>query len=221
MAISRAQPRRRRCRSSSEKASRRVSPERCPARTNRVCRPPAPGSWAERRGAVSVGGAGAGTGKPWLDSWRGAAHPIPKLCHPLGCGLGTSLHGPLHGPPRPSSPAQHHTYIESLFPQGWRVGRALVVGGEPLVHRGGLVDAARCRGLVILVEGAAEESGEVRGVCSTLLCSEQDTRTPSSPALRSHNAAQFGDRREPSAGHLLATLCQVSPALPCATSNTC
>lgn len=136
-AISRARLRRHRRRSSFETASRRVSPERCPAKTNHACRPPTQGSRAERRGAVNTGGAGTGAGVPCLDRWRGAAHLCIThwdlaLSHPCADpSMGTSLSSP-----------QHYTYIESLFPQGWRVRWALVVGGEPLVHCGGLVHGA-------------------------------------------------------------------------------
>lgn len=70
--------------------------------------------------------------------------PVPEPCHPVGRSLGTSLRRPLHRPPILSSPDRRITYVESLFPQGWCVRRALVVGGEPLVHCGGLVDSAGC-----------------------------------------------------------------------------
>lgn len=84
-----------------------------------------------------MGGAGASTGEPWLE------RSCPPL-HPSHATLCTSLRGPLLRPLLLSSPAWCHTYIESLFPQGRRVRRALVVGGEPLVHCGGLVDSAGC-----------------------------------------------------------------------------
>lgn len=152
-AISRARPRRRRCKSSSETASPRVSPERCPTRTNRACRLPALGSWAERRGAVRAGGPAPGAVAGWME-----------LCHPLGLPLARSTQQSKahHGHFNPTVAAQLHTYIEGLLPQGRRIGWALVIGGEAFVHCGGLVDGAGCRGLVILVEGAAGESGEVR-----------------------------------------------------------
>lgn len=128
-------------------------------------------------------------------------------------------HIPVWIPPLAMSPKQPclvHTYVECLFPQGRCVRWTLVVGGEPLVHRGSLVDGAGCRGLVVLVEGAGEDSREVRGVHQPGGVS----RPPPVQLQFSIITAQFWDRRQPGVGHLLPfhaghpQHCHVPPAMP-------
>lgn len=136
-----------------------------------------------------------------------AAHPCPEPRHHWDAARARSCAEPSAGRP-PAQPARPHTHVEGLLPQRRRVGRALVVGGEPLVHRGGLVDGAGCGGLVVLVEGAAEESREVRGAPASLggplPCSAEGSPEPLPVQLWfSIIAAQFGDGRGPGAGQLL------------------